>query len=282
MRLGLGNLLGELRAVRELATFATDAILNPDSSDSLDSETRATPAAIVLIPGFMASDATLYPLGRRLERRGHQVFHPGIWCNADCPIRTVAYLERVLRDASDTTGDKAVVIGHSLGGIYARELARIFPELVERTILLAAPLKSPVDSVNQPIKAIAALMATLHKACLNHVDGLFRERLMPSPAPPEVPETIVYTRSDGIVDWRSCLESGPNVEAIEVSGSHCGLAVNVEVWNVIKSRLGRAAAALRVPAHARHGIRRPPSSLQLPCRPRPAYLRLVKRPPTAA
>ena len=64
--MGLGNLLGELRAVRELATFASDTILNPDYGESLH---RAAPAGVLLIPGFMASDLTLYPLARRLRRR---------------------------------------------------------------------------------------------------------------------------------------------------------------------------------------------------------------------
>src|SRR5208282_4862300 len=190
--MGLGNLLGELRVVSELATFATDTILNRDSCESLHrSETGATPVGVLLIPGLMASDLTLYPLARRLRQRGHQVFFAGIWCNADCPIRTVAYLEQALRDGAHEAGGKVVVIGHSLGGVYARELAKIFPELVERAILLGAPLRSPVDSVNQPIRAMADLMLTLHQSCLNQFDGLFHEvgRGLP-PVPPEVPETI--------------------------------------------------------------------------------------------
>ncbi len=282
--MGLGNLLGELRVVSELATFATDTILNRDSSESPHvSETGAIPAGVLLIPGFTASDLTLYPLARRLRQRGHQVFFAGMWCNVDCPIRTVAQLEQVLRDAAHETGGKAIVIGHSLGGVYARELAKIFPELVERAILLGAPLRSPVNSVNQPIRAMADLMLTLHKSCLNQFDGLFHEavRGLP-PVPPEAPETIVYTRSDGILDWRSCLESGPNVEAVEVAGSHCGLALSVEVWNVIKSRLDRVSAAQQPETRARNSIQRRPSPLKLPSRLRPPYLRLVKRPSSAA
>ncbi len=281
--MGLGNLLGELRVVRELVTFATDTILNPDSCESLyRSENGATPAGILLIPGFMASDVTLYPLARRLELVGHRVFFGGIWCNADCPVQTVQNLEQVLRDAAQATGDKVIAIGHSLGGIYARELAKLFPELVERAILLGAPLKHPVESTNHPIKAMATMMVNLHRACL-HGFGLFHEQALRLPqVPPEVPETIVYTRSDGVVDWRSCLESGPCVEAIEVSGSHCGLAMNVEVWNVIKSRLGRASASPRMRTRARDAMRRLPSVLKRPGHFRPPYLHLVKRPPTAA
>jgi triacylglycerol lipase len=282
--MGLGNLLGELRVVRELATFAADAILNPDPCENLHlSQAGTTPVGVLLIPGFMASDVTLYPLARRLRQRGHQVFFGGIWCNADCPVRTVAQLEQVLRDAAYEAGGKVVVIGHSLGGVYARELAKISPDLVERAILLGAPLKAPVDSVNHPIRALADLMVTLHKSCLNQFDGLFREAALGlPPVPPEVPETIVYSRSDGIVEWRSCLEDGPNVEAIEVAGTHCGLSMSVEVWNVIKSRLGRVSSAQRPETRGRDNILRQPSSLKLPSRLRPPYLRLVKRPSSAA
>ncbi|MFI5351859.1 MAG: esterase/lipase family protein [Candidatus Binatales bacterium] len=282
--MGLGSLLGEFRAVRELATFVTDTILNPDSRERLHlPETGATPAGVLLIPGLMASDVTLYPLARRLRQRGHQVFFAGIWCNADCPVRTVAYLEQALRDAADVASGKVIVIGHSLGGVYARELGKIFPEVVERAILLGAPLKAPVDSVNQPLRALVDMMLSLHKSCLNEFDGLFHEvvRGLP-PVPPEVPETIVYTRSDGIVDWQSCLEVGPNVEAVEVAGSHCGLAMSMEVWNVIKNRLGRVSAPQRPETRARDTILRQPSSLKLPTRLRPPYLRLVKRPSSAA
>jgi pimeloyl-ACP methyl ester carboxylesterase len=282
--MGLGSLLGEFRAVRELATFVTDTILNPDSREPLHlPETGATPAGVLLIPGLMASDVTLYPLARRLRQRGHQVFFAGIWCNADCPVRTVAQLEQALRDAADEASGKVIVIGHSLGGVYARELGKIFPEVVERAILLGAPLKAAVDSVNQPLRALVDMMLSLHKSCLNEFDGLFHEVVnrLP-PVPPEVPETIVYTRSDGIVDWQSCLEAGPNVEAVEVAGSHCGLAMSMEVWNVIKSRLGRVSAPQRPETRARDTILRRPSSLKLPTRLRPPYLRLVKRPSSAA
>jgi len=278
---GLGNLLGEFRALGELATFASDAILKPESRENLDlSDRDATSAGILLVPGFMASDATLFPLARRLERMGQRVFFAGIWCNADCPAQTMRLLEQVLRGAARMTGDKVIVLGHSLGGIYARELARFLPDLVERAILLGAPLKNPVESTNHPIKEIATLMMSFHRACLNGLGGLLHEQA-PSLAP-EVPETIVYTRSDGIVDWRSCLESGPRVEAVEVSGSHCGLAMNVEVWNVIKSRLKHASATPGMQARTRDEIRRPPPVLKRPAHFRPPYLHLVKRPPTAA
>jgi len=281
---GLGNLLGEFRAFGELATFASDAILKPDYRENLDLSGRdATSAGILLVPGFMASDATLYPLARRLERTGQRVFFAGIWCNADCPAQTMQHLEQVLRGAVRATGDKVIVLGHSLGGIYARELAKLLPDLVERAILLGAPLKNPVQNTNHPIKEAATLMVSFHRACLNGLGGLFHQQ-SPSlpPAPPEVPETIVYTRSDGIVNWRSCLESGPRVEAIEVSGSHCGLAMNVEVWNVIKSRLKHASATPGMPPRARDQTRRPPPVLKRPTHFRPPYLHLVKRPPTAA
>jgi triacylglycerol lipase len=102
------------------------------------SRRRAGEAAkIMLIPGFMAGDASLYPLA--LRGMGQRVFFAGIWSNVDCPRQTMERLSRALEAAFDTDGRKLMLVGHSLGGIYARELTRRFPQMVERTILLGDP-----------------------------------------------------------------------------------------------------------------------------------------------
>src|SRR5271157_4497785 len=246
MKLGLRKLLTEVRVIGELATFAGDTLLNRYI------ETPAAPKPALLIPGLMASDATLYPLAVRLRMAGHQVFFASIWCNADCPTRTMKRLETVLQKASQKTGERVAVIGHSLGGIYARELARRLPDLVERAILLGAPLKHAMQSSNLPIRTLTRMMKFTHQECLTALGSLCSTCGVHLPAtPPEVPETIIYTKSDGVVNWRSCLEHGANVEAVEVHSSHCGLGVSVEAWNVIADRL--AGDATRNPTPCRRG-----------------------------
>src|SRR5260370_40800686 len=104
---------------------------------------RAQGRGVLLIPGFLSGDYSLSPLAARLEALGYRIFFSGIWYNVDCPFHTLPRLEQVLRKANDTTHPKVVLIGHSLGGIYARELACRFPNLGELAILWRSPVRDP-------------------------------------------------------------------------------------------------------------------------------------------
>jgi pimeloyl-ACP methyl ester carboxylesterase len=267
MALGISNLLSEARVVGEFLTFAGDALADAPS-------TADRSRAVLLIPGFMAGDATLYPVASRLRLSGHRVHFAGIWANIDCPLRTLERLERSLRSAARRSGGKAVIIGHSLGGIYARELARRLPQMVERAILLGSPLKHPVESSNGPVKALALALKRAHSRCIARIGEPCEICGFDLPrTPPDVPETIIYTKSDGVVEWESCIESGPNVENLEVRSSHCGLPLSLEVWKLITERLEhRPGKPDTVPP--RNGRRL--------ARLLPSYLKLVKSPATAA
>jgi esterase/lipase len=115
------SLLQELGAIGEFASFC------------LRSQTRQMPQrakysrSILVIPEFLAGDASLHAFARWLRAQGHPVFFSGILTNPDCPQRAIERLVRILQDLIDESRTKVVVIGHSLGGIYARELARRFP-----------------------------------------------------------------------------------------------------------------------------------------------------------
>jgi len=192
----------------------------------------------VLIPGFLAGDASLVPLGSRLRELGYQVFFSGIWCNFDCPLHTMARLEKVLRKAHRVTNAKVTLIGHSLGGIYARELAERFPDLVERAILLGSPLKDPIGNSSAILRWLAEF---LHSRCPGRVGPSEATEVSLSADPPHVPETVIYSKADGVVQWQSCIESGPQVEAIEVPSSHCGLLYSPETFEIIAPRLQRCS-----------------------------------------
>jgi alpha/beta hydrolase family protein len=262
---GLLGLLREARVVPELFAFSIDALIYPDHFDA-----RHRTIGVLLIPGLLACDASLYPLGERLRALGYQVFFSGIRCNADCPATTLPRLETALNQARRATGGTIVIIGHSLGGIYARELAVRFPERIERVILLGSPIKDPMENATSYLTPITRL---IHWRCNDAGDEsstIWGVTL--SQSPPRVPETLIYTRSDGVVRWRSCLETGPGVEAVEVHSSHCGLPYSGEAYRVILERLkcseirrqsisgrrngwpqrvgGRPGAFLKVPASA--------------------------------
>ena len=227
------GLLQEFRALGEFARFAGRAWTWPFASRA------QKPKPILLVPGFMAGDATLYPFADWLRSRGHRVFFSGILANADCPRRAIDRLTRILNDLYERSGEKLVVVGHSLGGIYARELARRLPECVEQVILLGSPLKEPHRNANPYVKMLALLTQRMH-----HKAG---EECPADPAsvcgvhsfepPPGIPETIIYSKSDGVVDWTSCVEKGPDVIAFEVESTHCGLPYNLDALEIVRSRI---------------------------------------------
>src|SRR5260370_41667823 len=112
------DLIHEFKAVGEFAKFAGSAW-----AWRLAGRTRH-PRPILLIPGFLAGDVTLYPFANWLRSQGHRVYFSGIVANVDCPRRAVDRLCRILDDLYVRYDEKVVVIGHSLGGVYARALAR--------------------------------------------------------------------------------------------------------------------------------------------------------------
>jgi len=157
----------------------------------------------------------------------------------DCPRRAIERLGRILTEQHQQAGARLVIIGHSLGGIYARELARRHPDKVEQIILLGAPIHDPIEHANPYVVMVARLTRRLrhhrHDCDLETICGING-----SAPPPGVHETVIYSKSDGIVDWPSCIEQGPNVETVEVGGTHVGLPYNLETLRVIKEKIESA------------------------------------------
>ena len=213
---------------------------------------------VLLIPGFLSGDYSLRPLAARLEALGYRTFFSGIWYNVDCPFHTLPRLEKVLRKANYKTHAKVVVIGHSLGGIYARELACRFPNLVERAILLGSPVRDPLESSNMFLRPV---FEWWHKRCAEMAGASSGQPVVgQSPNAPRVPETLIYSKTDGVVQWQNCIESGAEVEAIEVPSSHCGLPYRPEVFEIIVDRLARSSERSRsLTSVALAPSKRPPS-----------------------
>lgn len=89
-------------------------------SNGVYSARNSDRAKILLIPGFLAGDASLYPLAWSLRSLGYRTLFPGFWCNIDCSQRAMQRLSRIVAQLHGRDGCRLVLIGHSLGGIYAR------------------------------------------------------------------------------------------------------------------------------------------------------------------
>jgi pimeloyl-ACP methyl ester carboxylesterase len=223
------SLLQEFRAMGEFAGFAHAAW-----GWGLYKRTDH-PKSILLIPGFLAGDSTLYPFANWLRSRGHRVFFSGMMANLDCPKRAVERLERILAEQYQREGGRLVIIGHSLGGVYARELARRHPQQIDQIILMGSPIHEPMTHANPYVVMVARLTRRLH----NHHDCDLQTLcgVNGSTPPPDVLETLIYSKQDGVVNWLSCIEQGPTVETIEVGGTHVGLPYNLKTLRVIEEKL---------------------------------------------
>ena len=226
-------LWGELRYSGELARLLADGALRAPAR-------RQDAQPVLLVPGFMAGDSSMAVLRRWLRRRGHRVAMSGIRANVDCAERVVSRLEPRLMALAADSGQPVFLIGQSRGGTLARSLAVRHPELVSGLVMLGSPVCDPL-AVSAPVLRTVRWMAWLGDRGLPRVfsrtcaDGAccarFREDLT-APLPEHIEAVAVHSQSDGIVDWRACLD--PHAEAVHVNSSHCGMAVHPDVYRMLE------------------------------------------------
>jgi triacylglycerol lipase len=236
----------EGRAFDELATFRRDPIASgvglPDG-DGLP---------VFLIPGYMAGDGSLGPMAGALSAANYRTETSGVLFNVGCANEMYGPMEaRLASHVATNGGRKAFLVGQSRGGGLGRWLAARRPDLVAGLVTLGTPLRDPLalhPAVLMNLGMVSALGSLgipglLSTNCL-HLDRccgpVWRELTKPLPA--ELPFLSIYSRSDGIVDWRACLD--PTSRHLEVDSSHCGMAFNVEVIRAIGDELGRVVQDL--------------------------------------
>jgi pimeloyl-ACP methyl ester carboxylesterase len=224
---------GEARCGLEFARLIADPKLRRPTCDP-----DAPP--VLLIPGLLAGDSSLVVLRTWLRRRGHAVSMSRIRVNVDCAERTTTRLQAHLRAFAAVCGGPVFLIGQSRGGALARCLATREPESVCGLVMLGSPVVAPL-AASAPVLFALRWVARLGDAGLPRVlstqcaDGPccadFRSDLA-APLRPDLRAVAIYSRSDGVVDWRACLD--PYAEQIEVESSHGGMAVNPEVYRVLE------------------------------------------------
>jgi pimeloyl-ACP methyl ester carboxylesterase len=188
---------------------------------------------VIVIPSFLRGDRHTRPLRRFLAGCGYAVEGWGLGANLGPTAAALDGIEALLAKTAQKHGRKVTLIGHSLGGVIARELAKQHPESVRQVILLTSPIRLPTAS---PLEPIYKLLAHWHSIELETHDAIARFN-----EPPAVPVTAIFTRCDGIVAWESCREiEGATRESIEVRGAHGTMVRNRAAWRIIADRLAQA------------------------------------------
>jgi pimeloyl-ACP methyl ester carboxylesterase len=202
---------------------------------SLASQPRGDGEPVVVLPGYGASDASTFVLRSYLGLLGYDVHGWSLGRNGgDVSALVPKVIDRVAK-LKDEASEPVSLVGWSLGGVIARETARERPDLVARVLTLGSPV------VGGPKYTLVADYYRRQGFDLDAIEAAVAER---NRIPLEVPVTAIFSRNDGVVAWRACVdESGGDVEHVEVATTHLGLGFAPEVFSIIAQRLARGRSA---------------------------------------
>jgi len=189
---------------------------------------------VLVFPGLMASDTSTRLLRGFLRDLGYRVHGWKLGRNIGPTEDVLDGIVARVRSLKEQSGGPISLIGWSLGGIYAREMARRFPDAVRQVITLGSPF-AMTDRDKSNARGVYNAFAASHSP---RVAGL---RVPEQQRPPiRVPTTSIYTKGDGIVPWQSCVDvPSAQAENIQVPGSHTGLGHNPRVLMIIADRLAQ-------------------------------------------
>jgi pimeloyl-ACP methyl ester carboxylesterase len=187
---------------------------------------------VLTLPGFLASDLSMAPMRRYLKELGYDTHAWNLGRNFGGVASKRAALRELLTNIHETTGRKVSIVGWSLGGVYARDLALQLPHMVRSIITLGSPFANDIRATNAT-KLYEALSG-------EGIDDIPEVREAIAGDMP-VPATSIYSRTDGIVNWHtSLLRPSATAENIEVHlASHIGIGVNPAALWAVADRLAQ-------------------------------------------
>ena len=227
----------ESRMPAERLALAVDPVWRGEGVPAGDGST------VLLLAGFLAGDPSLGTMATWLKRLGYQPRRAGLRVNVDCATRSADRLEERIRELHAQTGRRVRIVGQSRGGSLARLLAHRAPDAVGGIVTLGSPLMDEL-AVHPWVKLHVRAVATLgtlrvpglfSHACGNGACCEQSRALVTEDFPAGVGFVSVYSRSDGIVDWRSCVH--PAASNVALNASHCGMSAHADAYRVIARAL---------------------------------------------
>lgn len=190
---------------------------------------------VLIFPGLGADGRLLGPLRKMCESLGYPAFDWGLGFNTGPQGDINEWLHSLAHHSSALLrghSQPATLIGWSLGGLYAREIAKLMPGRVRQVITIGTPFNADADHTN------AGWLYKLLTGSAVDFDKKLSRRLRVAPP---VPTTSIYSRSDGVVAWQSCRHpvQRAGLQDIEISGSHIGMGWNPSVLRVVADRLAQ-------------------------------------------
>jgi pimeloyl-ACP methyl ester carboxylesterase len=231
-----------LDITRDFVGGVFDASMLATAALALRRVPRGDGHAVLVLPGFLSTDQPTFPLRWFLGQVGYRAYPWGLGINLglsdEYEYDIEALVEHRLKEVYIESGDRKIsLVGWSLGGVYAKVLARRHAFLIRDVITLGSPISGNTAEVS-----VWRLYEWV--TGMRFDDPGFATRLREINAPLEgVPLTAVYSRGDGVVPWRnSCEKQGPLVQNVEVDASHVGMGFDAFVLYLIAHRLALSAS----------------------------------------
>ena len=188
---------------------------------------------VIVFPGLSASDGSTLPIRGYLQNLWYDISGWNQGYNFGPRAGILQTAKRQVMDTCEVTGEKVSLVGWSLGGIYARELAKELPDCVRSVVTMGTPFSGSHTSTN----AWRLFELTSGKDITRELQQF------DLPVAPPVPTTSIYSRTDGVVAWPASIQkpskSNPRTENVEVIASHIGLGLNPTAWWALADRLAQ-------------------------------------------
>ena len=211
--------LGEIRALAQPLRLAAQ------TPRLLRSQHAKHAARVVHLPGLGATDRSSVPIRSYLASRGHRVSGWGLGRHGRHPRATTERFIPLLESIAEADGPAALV-GWSLGGVVARETARMRPDLVSRVVTYGTPLGGPRFTSASGLYSPAELLDIERDIADAQAETI------------NVPITAIYSKQDGVVDWTTCIDrTTPHAVNIEVGSTHLGMGLDPDVWLTVAGAL---------------------------------------------